>query len=554
MKRISVIIITLVLLTLLSALAVSGAEQKDISQFEFPTPQAPSYFIYTDGDASEARHDDLRMIMITDPEVALLAAEYDRDSEAFYEKYGLWSFEIVMQYDVSLDGEDNWQHTEAWDTEYWNGGYAEGYGYNSIRSELMEDFEYFWLTYHEGQGSDTFIPLQPAIITEKYYYSDGYEEDIYSFDTENHSLYIRCRYYMEWEPLVEYEEGMGPGEKQSKFSQWSESAVFGKNSTQIIPEEPTVYEAPIISDIKIVPPDEGEEYAHIEYNQTTPQSVWMANVYYVMTGEGYFYGLETQVSINGGEWVEFSTADSGDDWCLWNGSRSAVSWDHPIEENTNVKLRVRFNGTHGPSPWSNILEANAGEFSFTDVKPHHWFAEAVGYCVEMGYVQGMTPTTFEPNGNLTRAQFITILAKVDGADLVPYEEAVSGFKDVKASHWYNKYVCWAADTKVTSGLSPTKFGPNDPVTRAQLARFFYAYSELRGISTEGRADITAYPDVKKVADWAREGIEWAVDAKLISGVKRGDVDFLDPNGTATRAQAAVMFRAFDEYRAQGSKE
>ena len=150
MKRISIIIITLVLLTLLSALTVSGAEQNDISQFEFPTPQAPNYFVFTDGDASEARHDDLRMIMITDPEVALLAAEYDRDSEAFYEKYGLWSFEIVMQYDVSLDGEDNWQHTEAWDTEYWNGGYADGYGYNSIRSELMEDFEYFWLTYHEG--------------------------------------------------------------------------------------------------------------------------------------------------------------------------------------------------------------------------------------------------------------------------------------------------------------------------------------------------------------------------------------------------------------------
>ena len=117
------------------------------------------------------------------------------------------------------------------------------------------------------------MPYQPAIITEKYYYSDGYEEEIYSFDVENHSLYIRCRYYMEWEPLVEYEEGWGPGEKQSKYSGWSESAVFGKNSTQIIPDEPTTYEAPIISDMKIVL-SEGDENSHIEYTQTTPESVW----------------------------------------------------------------------------------------------------------------------------------------------------------------------------------------------------------------------------------------------------------------------------------------
>ena len=358
MKRtISVLLLLLLLLSLFPATAFA-AEENDISQFEFPTPKAPNYFIYTDGDASEGHHDDLRMIMVTDPEVALLAAEYNADSEAFYEKYGLWSFEIVMQYDVSLDGEDNWQHNAQWDIEYYTGGYADGYSYIALRSELMEDFEFFWLTYHEGQGSDTFKPYQPAIITEKYI-GDGYENDIYSFDVENHSLYIRCRYYMEWEPLVEYEEGWGPGEKQSKFSGWSESAVFGKNSTQIIPDEPTTYEAPIISDMKIVL-SEGDENSHIEYTQTTPESVWMNGVYYLMNDEYGFDGLETQVSIDGGEWIEFSTADAGDDWCLWNGNRGAYNFDVPIEEDSNVKLRIRFTGTHGPSEWSNVLEINGG--------------------------------------------------------------------------------------------------------------------------------------------------------------------------------------------------
>ena len=351
-------ILALLLLTV-SSLTVLAAEENDISQFVLPAPQAPNYFIYTDGDATEARHDDLRMIMVADPQVALLAAEYDSDSEAFYEKYGLYSFDIVMQYDVSLDGEDNWQYTSEWDTQWSVGSYGEGFQSVNIRDEMMEDFEFFWLTYHEGQGSDTFKPYQPAILSYRYQ-GDGYEEDIYSFDVENHSLYIRCRYYMEWEPLVENEYGPGPGEKQSKFSDWSESAVFGKNSTQILPQEPTIYEAPIISELKIVPPDEYETNSHLEYMQTTPESVWMANMYYIMTEEGWFDGLETQVSVNDGDWIQFSTADSGDDWCLHNGIREAFNEEIAIEEDSHVKLRIRFTGSHGPSEWSNVLEVNGG--------------------------------------------------------------------------------------------------------------------------------------------------------------------------------------------------
>ena len=354
MKRILGVFLAL-LLSLIPVTAL-GAEENDISKFELPAPQAPNYFVYTNGDEKEARHDDLRMIMIADPEVALLAAEYVRDSDAFYKKYGLYSFAISMQYDVSLDDEQHWQHNEEWDTNWYTGGYADGYPYVSLGSEMMEDFEFFWLTYYEGEDSDTFVPYKPAITAYVYHHPD-WDENIYSFDVENHSLYIRCRYYMEWET---YDAGKNEiGEKQSKFSNWSESAVFGRNSTQIIPDEPTVYEAPIISDMKIVL-SEGDENSHIEYTQTTPESVWRANVYYYMQGEGAFEGLETQVSINGGDWIEFDTADSGGDWCLYNGNRGAYNFDVPIAENANVKLRIRFIGTHGPSEWSNVLEINGG--------------------------------------------------------------------------------------------------------------------------------------------------------------------------------------------------
>ena len=356
MKRIFSVLLSLLLLLSLFSVTAFAAEENDISKFELPAPKAPNYFVYTDGNASEGHHDDLRMIMVADPEVALLAAEYDRDSEAFYKKYGLYSFNLVMQYDVSLDGEDSWQHNEEWDTEYYNDGHVNGYPVQSLRSELIEDFEFFWLTYYEGPDSNTFVPYKPAILTEKFT-GDGYEQDVYSFDVENHSLYIRCRYYMEWETFDAEKNEIG--EKQSKFSDWSESAVFGKNSTQITPDEPTTYAAPIISDMKIVL-SEGDDNSHIEYAQTTPESVWMTGVYYLMKEEGQFDGLETQVSIDGGEWIEFSTADSWGDWCLWNGSRGAYNDDVPIEENTNVKLRIRFTGTHGPSEWSNVLELNGG--------------------------------------------------------------------------------------------------------------------------------------------------------------------------------------------------
>jgi len=322
---------------------------------ELPTPVTPNYFVYTDGDERDGSHDELRMIMVTDKEVALLAAEYYADYDAFLEKYGLWSFNVVMQYDVSLDSEEDWQYTEEWDTSAYVGGYASGYQSVSVTTEMMEDFEFFWLVYYEGEDSDTFVPYQPAITTYVYHHED-WDENIYSFDTKNHSLYIRCRYYMEWEPLVQDEEGEGPGEMQYKLSDWSESAVFGKNSTQYIPEEPTVYEAPVISDLVMIEPDYEGGYYTLRYEQTTPESVWMANVYYMMYGNGEFWGLETQISIDGGDWIDIDTYDAWGDWCLLNGTRVAGRDDLAVDMNSTVKLRVRFTGTHGPSEWSNVID------------------------------------------------------------------------------------------------------------------------------------------------------------------------------------------------------
>lgn len=188
------------------------------------------------------------------------------------------------------------------------------------------------------------------------------------------------------------------------------------------------------------------------------------------------------------------------------------------------------------------------ELKFTDVKSSHWFYPAVSYCVNKGYVAGMTDTTFVPSGNLTRAQFLTILAKLDGVDLTKYDTTDAGFEDVKTSHWYNEVVCWAVENNYTSGISETRFGPNNNITRSQLARFFYVYSESKGIDVDGKAELSVFPDIAKLQEWAKAPVEWAVSAGLISGVNKNGVNYLEPNGTATRAQAAVMFKAFDDFR------
>ncbi len=193
----------------------------------------------------------------------------------------------------------------------------------------------------------------------------------------------------------------------------------------------------------------------------------------------------------------------------------------------------------------NIIEKNVDMYGyvdhFTDVKENSWFMSEVAFCVKQGYVSGMTETTFAPNNNLTRAQFLTLLAKLDGADLTMYDTVESGFEDVKTDHWFNEVVCWAVENEYTSGLSATKFGPNNNITRSQLARFFYVYTEKKGLLVSSEADLSAFEDASKIQDWALNPVKWAVAEGLITGTT---ATTLAPNATATRAQAARIIMMY----------
>ncbi len=356
MKKIFSLFLAFFLVFSLVSLPSVAAETPDISAFLLPKPQALRYMMFEAADRNATEGDDaLYVVRQADMSVLSLSAEYEADREAFLKKYGLHDFTLIMQFDTSLDNTDDWNYTSDWDKEYSAPGAGQAAGIFWIGTDMMDKETVFDLHACTPEG-DEYSKLADALLQRDV--PDGdYSFNNFYFDWENHSLSVRVRYYMEWETY----DGETIGERQSKFSEWSDVAIFGKNGNSITPEAPIgIYEAPVISDLKFVPPGKWEELGSLTYIQATPEQVWNIGIYYIMTEEGNFEGLETQISINGGEWQEYNTADAWGNWCLFNGSRTAYYETPRIEADSNVKLRVRFLGTHGPSEWSNVLELNGG--------------------------------------------------------------------------------------------------------------------------------------------------------------------------------------------------
>ncbi len=187
---------------------------------------------------------------------------------------------------------------------------------------------------------------------------------------------------------------------------------------------------------------------------------------------------------------------------------------------------------------------------FTDVKESHWFYSAVEFVVKKGYMNGMSATTFSPNSNITREQFVLILANIAGVDTDEFKTVSSGFTDVPTGQWYSGAVTWAVKEGYVSGMSADKFGRGQSIQRAALARMLYNYASKNGIDVTGRADLSSFGDAKEFDKagnaWMVEPVQWAVDAGIISGMEINGNLSVNPKGTATRAQAAVMLMKFDE--------
>ena len=191
-------------------------------------------------------------------------------------------------------------------------------------------------------------------------------------------------------------------------------------------------------------------------------------------------------------------------------------------------------------------------YAFRDMPaPSIWSHAGLDYCIYHGYIAGTSATTVTPDGECTRAMIVSILYRVQGepAKVNGYElkKLAPPFDDVERGMWYTDAIWWAKLTGVVSGMSPSTFAPDDPITRAQLAVILYNYTQqfAPGSLTE-TGSLTGFPDADSVPSWARTAMAWAVGNGLISGVGENGVSYLRPEGCATRAQVATILMNYDK--------
>ena len=177
--------------------------------------------------------------------------------------------------------------------------------------------------------------------------------------------------------------------------------------------------------------------------------------------------------------------------------------------------------------------------TFADVPASAWYCDAVEYVYENGLMSGVSGGRFAPDDTLTRAMLVQTLYAMEGRPA----SASAGFADVASGDWYASAVNWAAANGVVSGVSETGFGPNNALTREQLALILYRFAQYKGYDVTGTSDLAAYADGSSVSGWAAEAMGWAVDAGLISGVGGNQIA---PTGTASRAQVAQILMNFCE--------
>lgn len=174
-------------------------------------------------------------------------------------------------------------------------------------------------------------------------------------------------------------------------------------------------------------------------------------------------------------------------------------------------------------------------YGYTDLDMTAWYHDGVHFCIENKLMNGTSTTTFAPGATTSRAMIVTILWRLAGEPVVNY---AMSFEDVAADTWYTEAIRWAASEGIVNGYSDTAFGPNDNITREQLATILYRYEQKNGGGFKGmwmfRMD---YVDLADVSDWAYEAMCWMNMNSIVNG-KPGKV--LDPKGNATRAEAATM--------------
>ena len=190
--------------------------------------------------------------------------------------------------------------------------------------------------------------------------------------------------------------------------------------------------------------------------------------------------------------------------------------------------------------WRVDENPGTGVNPFTDISEKDWFYGDVMFVYENGLMLGTSKTLFSPHETAMRGMMATILWRMEGS---PVPKGKNSFTDVEAGKWYADAITWTAENGIFAGYGKDKFGPDDPITREQLAAIFYRYADYKGYDLTVKGDLDKFKDADKITDYAKTAMQWAVGSGLVKG-KSGNL--LDPQGTATRAEIAAMLHRFIE--------
>lgn len=182
---------------------------------------------------------------------------------------------------------------------------------------------------------------------------------------------------------------------------------------------------------------------------------------------------------------------------------------------------------------------------FKDVEKNttHWTHLPIDYVLSHKYMAGTGASTFEPSSTVSRAMIVQVLYAMEGK---PSVGSKAGFKDVASGKWYADAINWAAKSGIVAGYTNGNFGVNDPVKRQDLVAIMYKYAVYKNYDTSTNGNISKFADYQSISSYAVPGMKWGISHNIISGIASGSKMNAQPKDSATRAQLAVILKAFDE--------
>lgn len=270
-----------------------------------------------------------------------------------------------------------------------------------------------------------------------------------------------------------------------------------------------------------------------------------------------------QIKIGTGEGFNDSSSDSGGSGGSGVGSGSADENSGSSYESASSDSSISRSKSSGPPSSTSkdmapseqeTVQGDTPEATpddsrtvpvYSDVPRHEWYYQAITYVSVNGIMAG-NGGSFAPNDRLTRGMMAQILYNMEKAA----DTGAAAFPDVDPSDWFAAAAAWASAQGFMSGYSNGSFGPNDAITREQLAAILYRYARAKGLDVSASAEIFGFADGAMASDWAAGAVRWAVGAGILSGKTGIAGSRLDPTGTATRAEVAQILMNFAAKAAQ----